>query len=51
MLEIEKNGKKVTYHDEFYSVFRDGEHWIRITDGCFRPLKNVLQAKIIHRYE
>lgn len=36
MIEIEKNGEKITYHDEFYSVARDGEHWIRLTDGCFR---------------
>lgn len=40
MIEVEKNGQRITYHDEFYSVARDGEHWIRLTDGCFRQCWN-----------
>ena len=37
---IKKNGQTIEYHDEFYSVARDGEHWIRLTDGCFRSCWN-----------
>ena len=50
MLEIEKNGEKVTYHDEFYSVVRDGEHWIRLTDGCFRSCWNCYTPKEVKVY-
>jgi hypothetical protein len=40
MRNITKNGQTIEYHDEFYSVVRDGEHWIRLTDGCFRQCWN-----------
>ena len=51
MLEINKNGEKITYHDEFYSVARDGEHWIRLTDGCFRSCWNCYTPKEIKVYD
>lgn len=51
MIEIEKNGEKITYHDEFYSVARDGEHWIRLTDGCFRSCWNCYTPKTIKVYD
>jgi len=51
MLEIEKNGEKIIYHDEFYSVVRDGEHWIRLTDGCFRSCWNCYTPKDIKVYD
>ena len=50
MLEIQKNGQKITYHDEFYSVARDGEHWIRLTDGCFRSCWNCYTPKEVKVY-
>lgn len=40
MKQITKNGQTINYHDDFYSVARDGEHWIRLTDGCFRQCWN-----------
>ncbi|MFX0132266.1 MAG: hypothetical protein ACFFDN_01340 [Candidatus Hodarchaeota archaeon] len=49
MIEIKKNGQVCQYHDEFYSVARDGEHWIRLTDGCHRQCWNCytpLQKKV-----
>lgn len=45
VIEIEKNGQRIKYHDEFYSVARDGEHWIRLTDGCFRQCWNCYTPK------
>ena len=51
MIEIEKNGEKIQYHDEFYSVAKDGEHWIRLTDGCFRQCWNCYTPKIIKVYD
>lgn len=45
VIEIEKNGRRIKYHDEFYSVARDGEHWIRLTDGCFRQCWNCYTPK------
>ena len=50
MLKIEKNGKTIEYHDEFYSVARDGEHWIRLTDGCYRQCWNCYTPKEIKVY-
>jgi hypothetical protein len=51
MIEITKNNETVTYHDEFYSVARDGEHWIRLTDGCFRSCWNCYTPKEIKVYD
>ena len=51
MIEIEKNGKRIEYHDEFYSVARDGEHWIRLTDGCFRQCWNCYTPKEYKVYD
>ena len=51
MIEINKNGQKVIYHNEFYSVVRDGEHWIRLTDGCFRQCWNCYTPKDIKVYD
>lgn len=51
MLEIEKNGETIIYHDEFYSVVRDEEHWIRLTDGCFRSCWNCYTPKEIKVYD
>ncbi len=51
VIEIEKNGEKITYHDEFYSVARDGEHWIRLTDGCFRQCWNCYTPKEYKVYD
>lgn len=51
MIEIEKNGQKIVYRDEFYSVSRDGEHWIRLTDGCFRQCWNCYTPKEYKVYE
>lgn len=51
MIEIEKNGEKIIYHDEFYSVARDGEHWIRLTDGCFRSCWNCYTTREIKVYD
>ena len=48
---IEKNGQKVEYYDEFYSVAKDGEHWIRLTDGCFRSCWNCYTPKEIKVYD
>jgi len=50
MIDIEKNGETITYHDEFYSVARDGEHWIRLTDGCFRSCWNCYTPTQIKVY-
>lgn len=50
MIQIEKNGEIVNYHDEFYSVARDGEHWIRLTDGCFRSCWNCYTPKEVKVY-
>lgn len=51
MIEITKNGETIIYHDEFYSVVRDGEQWIRITDGCFRSCWNCYTPKDVKVYE
>ncbi len=51
VIEIEKNGEKIIYHDEFYSVARDGEHWIRLTDGCFRQCWNCYTPKEYKVYD
>ena len=44
MIEIIKNGERINYHNEFYSVARNGEHWIRLTDGCFRSCSKCTLA-------
>lgn len=51
VIEIEKNGERIKYHDEFYSVARDGEHWIRLTDGCFRQCWNCYTPKEYKVYD
>lgn len=51
MIEITKNGETVSYHDEFYSVAKEGEHWIRLTDGCFRSCWNCYTPKEIKVYD
>jgi len=48
---IEKNGETIEYHDEFYSVAKDGEHWIRLTDGCFRSCWNCYTPKDVKVYD
>jgi hypothetical protein len=48
---IEKNGQKINYHDEFYSVVRNDEHWIRLTDGCFRSCWNCYTPKDVKVYD
>lgn len=51
MIQITKNNETVNYHDEFYSVSRDGEHWIRLTDGCFRQCWNCYTPKEVKVYD
>lgn len=51
MIKISKNGEIVDYHDEFYNIARDGEHWIRLTDGCFRSCWNCYTPKEIKVYD
>lgn len=51
MLEIKKNGETITYHDEFYNVSKDGEQWIRLTDGCYRSCWNCYTPKKIKVYD
>lgn len=51
MIEITKNNETINYHDEFYSVAHDGEHWIRLTDGCFRQCWNCYTPKEIKVYD
>lgn len=48
---IEKNGEKVEYHDEFYDVAKDGEQWIRLTDGCHRQCWNCYTPKEVKVYD
>jgi len=51
MIRIKKNGQEIEYHNEFYSVARDGEHWIRLTDGCFRQCWNCYTPKEYKVYD
>lgn len=51
MLLIKKNGSKIIYHDEFYNVVRNGEQWIRLTDGCFRGCWFCYTPKNIKVYD
>ncbi len=50
-MKINKNGQEIEYHDEFYSVTHDEEHWIRLTDGCFRSCWNCYTPKEIKVYD
>lgn len=50
-MKIEKNGETIDYHDGFYSVARDGEHWIRLTDGCHRSCWNCYTPRDIKVYD
>jgi hypothetical protein len=51
MIQITKNNKTIAYHDEFYSVAKEGEHWIRLTDGCFRSCWNCYTPKEVKVYD
>lgn len=48
---IEKNGERIKYYNGFHDVAKDGEQWIRLTDGCFRQCWNCYTPKEVKVYD
>ncbi len=48
---IEKNGVKIKYYNGFHDVAKDGEQWIRLTDGCYRQCWNCYTPKEVKVYD